>query len=194
MTGPAPQRRPVDSRPASSASGRIPLPGPVPAPPARTLEQRAFLGVGAAFLLASALSAAELVWRLVAGRSPVVVAFPLLYLALGWLSLVFGLTLLSGERRAASEARGPWLAAGALVIFLCAPLPASLLYPARERSATFVCERCGLQGHAEGKQNYWGGWLERRLKRLGLAAPAPGQAWPVAPGACRHPGYLPWEE
>ncbi|HBP18451.1 MAG TPA: hypothetical protein DEA08_11795 [Planctomycetes bacterium] len=175
-------------------SQRLPSPGEAPRAEGRTLEQRAFLGTGTAFLLAAVAAAAELVWRLTSGRSPVIVVLPLLYLGLGWVSLLFGLASLTGEHRRQSAARGPWLALGALVIFLCAPIPASVLYPARERSKTFTCEECGTRAHAEGSQNYWGGWLEQRLRVLGRSPALPGQPWPQAPGQCEHPGYLPWED
>jgi hypothetical protein len=175
-------------------SGRIPGAGPTPADSERTLEQKAFLGVGTAFLFASAFAAAELVYRLTIGRSPIVVAFPLLYLALGWISLLFGLAKLSGAHRVSSAARGPWLAAGALIVFVCAPIPASVLYPATECSVTSQCEDCGQRGRARGTQNYWGGWLEQTYTPLGISPPLPGQRWSKSPSTCDHPGCLPWED
>lgn len=161
-----------------------PLPGPQPAAEGRTHEQSAALAVGGAFLLLGLLSALEVAWRVTTARvGLVVVVLPVLYLALGWLALLFGMARLSGPRRKSSHARGPWLVIGLLVFLLCAPLAASFAYPTSFESTTFTCRECGTQVRAEGNRNYWGTWLQRDLTVLG--GPNPG---------CAHPGHLPWEE
>ena len=180
------------TRPAGAkrASERLPIPGPPPTREGRTPEQNALLGVGA-LSLALALASGASLRSLQEGWSPLLLGYPLLFLLAGWGGLLFGLLHLDGRRRARSVARGRLLACGAGLLLLSAPLPASLLLPARRDARAFTCRECGAQGHLAGVQNAWGTWIERQV-RLGGQSPSPLGGWSRARDACEHAQNLPW--
>lgn len=168
-------------------SSRVPSPGPAPQPAARTPEQTASLVVGSAFLVLGLVTSIEVVQRLTASEaSLLIVPLPVLYLAIGWLSLLYGLAKLSDVRHKSSLSRGPWLAIGLLVFLVSAPLGASFAYPVTRTQVRFTCE-CGTTADATGEQNYWGDWLARDLKVL-VVTPRPGQD----PATCAHDEHVPW--
>ena len=173
--------------PPPRPSSRIPDPGPRPVLAGRTPEQTAALVVGSAFLVLGVVAAIAVVRRLDASAaSLLIVPLPVLYLAIGWLSLLYGMARLSDARRTSSLARGPWLAIGLLVFLVSAPMGASFAYPVREVRVTFTCD-CGTRAEASGSQNYWGDWLSQRLTVLSVT-PKPGQN----PMTCPHAGHVPW--
>lgn len=172
-------------------SARLPLPGPVPRIEPRTPEQNAFLVVGGVALLTSLVAGAALL-RLEAGWSPLLLAFPFLFLVCGWGSLLYGLLQLEGPRRARSVARGRLAALGLSLILASAPVPASLVVPARVVGKAFTCYSCGARGHLHGVQNAWGTWLERSV-RLGGQATTPPRGWQRSRQRCDHAASLPWE-
>jgi hypothetical protein len=172
-------------------SARLPLPGPVPRIEPRTPEQSALLGVGALALAAAVLTSAALL-KLEGSWSPLLLGFPFVFLLSGWASLLFGLLQLEGPRRAQSVARGRLAALGLALILASAPVPASLVVPARVEGKAFTCHSCGARGHLQGVQNAWGTWLERSL-RLGGQAPTPPRGWQRPRQSCDHAASLPWE-
>lgn len=173
-------------------SARLPLPGPVPRIEPRTPEQNALLAVGSLALLAALVAGAAL-FRLPSGWSPLLLAFPFVFLLSGWASLLFGLFQLEGPRRARSVARGRLAALGVGLILLSAPVPASLVVPARIEGRAFTCYHCGARGHLSGVQNAWGTWLERSV-RLGGQAPTPPRGWLRPRRSCDHAASLPWTQ
>ena len=172
-------------------SARLPLSGPVPRIEPRTPEQNALLVIGGVSLLAALGTGAALL-RFKVGWSPLLLAFPFLFLISGWAALLFGLFQLEGPRRVRSVARGRFAAFGLALILASAPVPASLVVPARVVGKAFTCYSCGARGHLHGAQNAWGTWLESSV-RLGGQAATPPRGWQQARKSCDHAASLPWE-
>ncbi|MBL4845292.1 MAG: hypothetical protein JKY65_07195 [Planctomycetes bacterium] len=174
----------------SRASARLPLPGPVPRLEPRTPEQSALLLLGTSALLA-ALAASTALYSLAPGWNPLLLAFPLMLLITGWGSLLSGLFHLEGPRRERSVARGRLAVFGLTLILACAPVPASVVFPARTDARAFNCHECGARGHLRGVQNAWGAWIEHSV-RLGGQSPTPYGGWSRPRSACDHSANLPW--
>jgi len=150
-----------------------PLPGPLPQPPRPTGEQKAAIAVGALFLVLGLATSVSTVWGAFSGHSTLATyVAPVLYLALGWCGLLYGQLRLNETARTASLARGPLLAVGLLVVLLCAPLAGSFYYGVDAVTVTFDCE-CGSRVKATGTVNFWGSWLELKVRVIGLNHPTP---------------------
>tara|TARA_R110002072_G_scaffold257925_1_gene416613 strand:+ start:2645 stop:3097 length:453 start_codon:yes stop_codon:yes gene_type:complete len=147
--------------------------------------------IGGVSLLAALGTGAALL-RFKVGWSPLLLAFPFLFLISGWAALLFGLFQLEGPRRVRSVARGRFAAFGLALILASAPVPASLVVPARVVGKAFTCYSCGARGHLHGAQNAWGTWLESSV-RLGGQAATPPRGWQQARKSCDHAASLPWE-